>query len=152
MSFKKRSSAEITVGTSFVPGGSATGSEAGVRIGLGYAVGRIHKIEVKGDDANVEATATILVTDTNGRIIFSDSSLDFGTDDSTAGQTEQDYSTVGLGINVVPVETEAIDRLGDPAADTEGVGGGIFAVSPIDVVISSGTDGDKYKVHVFVEG
>ncbi len=151
MTIKKRSSSEVTVGTSYAAGGSATTGEAGFNLGLGAKYGKVQKLEVKGDDANVEATATILVTDAGGRIVYSDSSLDFGTDDATVKQTEQSYSTVGLGIYITPVETEEIDRLGDPAADTEGTAPGVFAESPLTVVISSGTDGDKYKVHAWVE-
>lgn len=146
MAIKKRTISTITIGTD---GATTTGSKT---VSLGAAYGSVRKIEVKGDDGNVEATATILVTDADGRIVFSDSGLDFGTDDSTAKQTEQSYSTVGLGIYPGPVETEVIDRLGDPSADTEGVtGGGVFAASPLTVALSSGTDGDVYRVHVWVE-
>lgn len=145
MAIKKRTIESIIIGTD---GATTTGSKT---VGLGAAYAKVLKLEVKGDDANVEATATILVTDADGRIIFSDSGLDFGTDDSTSKQTEQGYSTVGLGIYPVPVETEVIDRLGDPSADTEGVSPALIARSPLTVALSSGTDGDAYRVHVFVE-
>jgi hypothetical protein len=145
MAIKKRTISSITIGTD---GATTTGSKT---VSLGAPYGAVRKIEVKGDDGNVEATATIVVTDADGRIVFSDSGLDFGADDATVKQTEQGYSTVGLGIYLAPVETEVIDRLGDPAADTEGLAGGILAASPLTVALSSGTDGDVYRVHVFVE-
>jgi hypothetical protein len=143
MTIKKRTISTITIGTD---GATTTGSKT---VSLGAAVGFVRKIEVKGDDGNVEATATILVTDADGRIIFSDSGLDFGTDDSTSKQTEQSYSTVGLGIYPIAVEAEHINRVGTSDAD---MGGSyIPAVSPLTVALSSGTDGDVYRVHVFVE-
>lgn len=144
MAVKKRTIESIIIGTD---GATTTGSK---QVGLGAAYAEVLKLEVKGDDGNVEASATILVTDADGRIIFSDSGLDFGADDATVKSTEQSYSTVGLGIYPVPVETEVTDRLGDPAADTEGVSPSIVAKSPLTVALSSGTDGDAYRVHVFV--
>jgi hypothetical protein len=145
MTIKKRTISTITIGTD---GATTTGSKT---VSLGAAYGCVRKIEFKGDDTNVETSLAVLVTDAGGRIVYSDT-IDGGGDDSTVKQTEQSYSTVGLGVYLVPVETEAIDRLGDPSADTEGVGGqGVFAESPLTFALSSGTDGDVYRIHVWVE-
>lgn len=143
MTVRKRTIESITIGTD---GATTTGSKS---VGLGTAYAEVLKLEVKGDDANVEATATILVTDADGRIVFSDSGLDFGTDDSTSKNTEQSYSTVGLGIYPIAVELDHINRVGTSDADMGG--SQVIARSPLTVALSSGTDGDAYRVHVFVE-
>lgn len=145
MAIRKRTISSITIGTD---GATTTGSKT---VGLGAAYAAIRKIEVKGDDANVEATATLVVTDRDGRIVAQATGVDFGTDDSTIKSTEQSYSTVGLSIYPVALETDVFDTGGDPAANTEGVSPAVIARSPLTVALSSGTDGDVYRVHVFVE-
>lgn len=142
---KKRTINTITIGTD---GSTGTGSKA---VGLGSAYAKILKIEVKGDDGNVEATATLACTDADGRVVARASGVDFGADDSTVKSTEQSYSTVGLSLYPVALETDVFDTGGDPSANTEGVAPPVIARSPLTVALSSGTDGDVYRVHVFVE-
>jgi len=145
MAIKKRTIDTITIGTD---GATTTGSKT---VGLGAAYAKVIKLEIKGDDGNVEATATLVVTDADGRVVAKATSVDFGADDSTVKSTEQSYSTVGLSIYPTALETDVFDTGGDPAANTEGPGPSIIARSPLTVALSSGTDGDVYRVHVFVE-
>lgn len=146
MTIKKRTIDTITIGTD---GSTGTGSKS---VGLGATYGAVRKVEVKGDDTNVDTTTALLITDADGRIVFSKGATDFGPDDSTSKQTEQSYSTVGLGMYLVPDEAETFDRNGEVSAANAGeAGNGIFARSPLTVALSSGTDGDVFRVHVFVE-
>lgn len=146
MTIKKRTIDTITIGTD---GSTGTGAKS---VGLGATYGSVRKIEVKGDDTNVDTTTTLVVTDADGRLVFTKGATDFGGDDSTSKQTEQSYSTVGLGMYLVPDEAETFDRAGEvSAANTGEAGAGIMARSPLTVTFGSGTDGDVFRVHVFVE-
>lgn len=132
---------------------AATGS---VDIGLGAAYGRVLKFEVKGDDANVDSNNTFEILDADGRIVFTATALDFGSDDSTAKTTAQvnfagSANTVGLGYYLTPIETTVIDAGGDAEANTEGPPDGMFARSPVTCNFAAGTSGDVYEITLLVE-
>lgn len=153
MTIVKRVSGDILTGTTHVGAGAVSG-EARIKIGLGAPVGRIVRVEFKGDDANVDNNNTLALTDGEGRIIFAAAALDAGTDDSTTKATSQTQlvngaaSTVGVAFN--PAYPAAADLENDATAGTEGEIG-ILARSPITATILSGTDGDYHRVTLFVE-
>lgn len=122
-----------------------------VDIGLGAAVARVHRIEIKGDDADVDTNATFALTDAEGRSLLDALALDAGTDDSSVLATSQTYSTVGVGRNLTAIEAEVVDRDGDASADTEGLYAPPIAVSPVTLDVAAGTSGDAYEVTLFVE-
>ena len=140
MAIKKRT---ITLTTG--AGGTASGS-----LGLGAAYAKLLRAEFKGDDANVDTNNTFALTDADGRIVLTAYAADAGTDDSSAKNTEQSYSTVGLGFNLI--YDEAKNLMSSGAVGTDNVGGTpIIARSPLTVAIASGTSGDVHRIHVFVE-
>jgi len=141
MAIKKRTTT-LTTGTD---GPTGTASK---EVGLGAAYGRILRVEVKGDDANVDVNNTIAITDADGRIVYAAAAIDAGADDSTAKATEQSYSTVGLAFN--PAYPAAADLENDATAGTVG-SVGLIARSPVTVAFAAGTDGDVHRVHLFVE-
>lgn len=144
MAIKSRS-ITLTTGTDG-PTGTATGE-----LGLGAAFGRILKVEFKGDDANVDSNNTLAITDKDGRVIFAATALDAGTDDSTSKNTEQGFSTVGVGFYLTAAEAEVRDRGGDASADTEGLVAPPVARGPVTIDIAAGTDGDVQKVILLVD-
>lgn len=149
MAIKKRT-ITLTTGTSHAGGGAVSGEARG-ELGLGAKWGKILKVEVKGDDANVDTNNTFAITDNAGRIIFPATALDFGTDDGTVKSTEQGYSTVGLSIFPTATESQVYDQGGDAAANTEGPGPSLVAETPLLITLAAGTDGDVHRIHVFVE-
>ena len=127
---------------------AATGTK---EIGLGAAYGKIFKVEIKGDDANVDNNGTFAIADAEGREIMAAKALDPGTDDATALHTSQDYSTFGVGFYLAPNEVDVMDSSGDVSVDTEGVVPGVVAKSPVTVSVASGTSGDAFEITLFVE-
>src|SRR3972149_5975421 len=123
------------------------GATATKELGLGAAYGRVVKVEVKGDDADVDTNATFALTDAEGRELLAAFAIDGGTDDSTALHTSQDFSTFGVGFSPPAPEAAAVDAAGDASADTEGLVNHPIAKSPvtIDVAAGTATDGDAGK-------
>ena len=125
----------------------ATGS---VAIGLGAAFARVLRIEVKGDDANVDADTTFAITDADGRLVLTAIALDAGTDDSTVKATDQGFSTVGLAYALVNDEAKSL--LSSGAVATDNVGGGpVIAASPVTVALAAGTSTDVFEITLVVE-
>jgi hypothetical protein len=127
------------------------GATASVDLGLGAPYGKVFKVEIKGDDADVDINATFAITDAEGRKVLAATAVDAGTDDSTALTTSQDFSTVGVGFYLGPIESTIYDAGGDPSADTEGVAPGMVAKSPVTIDVAAGTATDVYEVTLFVE-
>jgi hypothetical protein len=147
MAIKKRTATLVT-GTTGAP---STG-EADIELGLGAAYARVFKVEVKGDDANVDSNAQFAITDADGREILVATAIDGGTDDSTALKTEQSYSTVGVGFYLTAIETDIKNgEDGVSYSETEGLFAAPLARSPVTINITAGTDGDEHRVHLFVE-
>lgn len=149
MSFKRR------VGTLTFP----TGGTGSIEIGLGAAYGRVHAIELKGDDTNVDTNTTYALTDAAGRVILTAIALDAGTDDSSVKDTAQSESIGGLAASTVGVmrylsfdEAKSIQSSGAVITDNVGgAGSGVFAKSPVTVAMAAGTSGDVIQVALFVE-
>lgn len=126
---------------------AATGS---VAIGLGAAFARVLRLEVKGDDADVNAATTFAITDADGKLVLKAVAIDGGTDDSVVKDTNDDYSTVGLGYALVNDEAKSL--LSSGAVGTDNVGGGpSIARSPVTVALASGTPGDAFQITLIVE-
>lgn len=158
MALKKRY-VDVLVGTSHVGAGAVTGEARGF-IGLGEKFGKVVGYELKGDDADVNATATLGLTDDEGRIILTAVVTDGGTDDSTLKRTQQDavigttvstVSTVGVARQLVDEEDTVMGSDGVLTTDNVGASTGKFAKSPVTATILSGTDGDWYRVILWVE-
>ena len=141
----KRRRIVLTIGTD-----GATTTASGT-LTLGAAYGLIRKVEVKGDDTNVDTTVVLTFTDAEGRIVVKSPSMDFGPDDSTIKSTNQVYSTVGASIYPVALETDVYDTGGDPSANTEGVSPPVVAASPVTIAFSGGTDTDAFQTTLYVE-
>lgn len=151
--------ADLLTGTSHVGGGAVSG-EARANIGLGAEYGRIVGFEFKGDDADVDTNNTLALTDAKGRIIFTATALDAGTDDSTLKRTSQEdvigttvsaVSTVGVSFQIVEEEDRVYGQDGVLTTDNVGAGGPVFAKSPVTATIAAGTDGDWHRVGLWVE-
>lgn len=140
MSIKRRRT-ELTMA-------AATGT---VDIGLGAAYGYVSKVEIKGDDADVDINGTFAIHDAEGRLVLTAVALDPGTDDATVLATSQDYSTVGVGFYLVPDEATLRSVDGTVVTNDQGGSKGIFAKSPVTVAVASGTSGDKFEITLVVE-
>lgn len=138
----------ITTGTSHAGAGAVT-AEARASLGLGAPYARPLRFEVKGDDANVNATAAFSIVDAEGRTILTSVAADAG--DADAGNTTGNgFSTVGFGYALVNDEARSLMSSG--AVGTDNVGGGpVIAKSPVTIAQVSGTDGDVFEVTLFVE-
>ncbi len=124
---------------------------ASVDLGLGAPYGRVFKVELKGDDANVDNNTTFAFSDAEDRILLAATAFDAGTDDSSVKMTSQDFSTVGVGFYLAPVESDVVDSGGDPSANTEGNVPGVVAKSPLTIDLAAGTATDVFEITVFVE-
>jgi hypothetical protein len=122
---------------------------ASKELGLGAPYARPLRIEVKGDDANVDDNTTFALTDDEGRAVLTAVAIDAG--DADAGNTTGNgFSTVGAGYALV--NDEARSLLSSGAVGTDNVGGGpIIAKSPLTIDVAAGTSGDVFEVTVFVE-
>lgn len=126
---------------------ATTGS---VAIGLGAAYARLLRIEVKGDDADVNASTTFAITDAAGRKPLTAVAIDGGTDDSTPLDTNTVYSAFGVGRDLVNDEAKSMMSTG--VLGTDNVGGGpLIAKSPVTVSAASGTSGDVFQITLIVE-
>jgi hypothetical protein len=126
---------------------AATGS---VSIGLGAAFARLLRLEVKGDDAAVNAATTFEIVDADGRKALVAVAIDGGTDDSTVLDTDQGFSTVGVGLDLVNDEGKSMMSTG--VLGTDNVGGGpLIARSPVLVSLASGTSTDVFEITLIVE-
>lgn len=126
---------------------AATGS---VELGLGAPYARVLRFEVKGDDGDVDNNTTFAIADAEGRAILTAIALDAGTDDSTPLTTNTDYSTVGLGYNLI--FDEAKNLMSSGAIGTDNVGGAPpIAKSPVTISLAAGTSGDVFEITLFVE-
>lgn len=128
---------------------AATGS---TEIGLGTPYARILRLEIKGDDGNVDDTTTLELIDGEGRLILTAFDIgDAGRDDSTTKRTSQTFSTVGEAYALV--NDEALSLLSSGAVGTDNVGGGpVVAKSPVTVNFAAGTSGDVFEVALYVDG
>jgi hypothetical protein len=126
---------------------AATGS---VDIGLGAPYAELIRVEFKGDSTDVDNNTTFAITDAEGRAMLVATALDAGSDDSTALTTSQDFSTAGLGYNLI--FDEAKNLLTSGAVGTDNVGGSHpIAKSPVTVDLAAGTSGDVFEITLFVE-
>ncbi len=153
---------DLLVGTSHVGGGAVTGEARGF-INLdrngGYAM--VRALEVKGDDDAVNASTAFAITDCEGRTLMASRAIDGGdttSDEYTAqqnaiGTTVSAVSTVGVSNALAYIETAYVDdnATRDISANTEGNIAGVFGRGPLTVTATSGTDGDWFRVGVFVE-
>lgn len=153
---------DLLVGTSHVGAGAVSGEARGyINLDTNGGYGMVRAFEFKGDDANVNATNTIGITDCEGRRVFAATAIDAGattsdeyTQQQTAiGTTVSAVSTVGASHALGYIETAYVDdnATRDISADTEGVIAGVMARGPLLVTIASGTDGDWLRVGVWVE-
>lgn len=141
----KRRRVTATTGTD----GATTTFSKDISLGASYAL--IYKIEIKGDDTNVDSSAGYTVTDAEGRLLLTLAAFDAGPDDSSTKATNQVYSTVGRALWLAPLETDVVDAGGDFSANTEGNAGPVVAASPITVAQTGGTDGDVFQITAYVE-
>jgi len=118
---------------------------------LGAAYAKVLKVEIKGDDTNVDSSAGYTIVDAEGRLILTLAAFDAGPDDSAVKATNQVYSTVGRALWLSPLETDIVDAGGDFSANTEGNVLGVVAASPITVAQTGGTDGDVFQITAYVE-
>lgn len=129
---------------------------ATAEIGLGAAYGRVHALEVKGDDANVDSNTTYALTDADGRVILTAIALDAGDADSANDVANATVgglsSTFGLMRYLSFDEAKSIQSSGAVITDNVGgAGSGVFAKSPITVTCAAGGTGDVIRVGLFVE-
>lgn len=127
---------------------AATGS---VTLGLGASYARLLRLEVKGDDANVDDDMTVSITDADGRLVLTAVDIgDAGRDDSTTKRTNQTFSTVGEAYAIV--HNEALNLGSEGAVQTDNVGGGpAIARSPVTFAVANGTSTDVIEFTLFVE-
>lgn len=150
--------ADIVTGTTYDNGvGAATGTFV-KNIGLGSVYGQILGIEYKGDDADVNASTTFAFTDADGRTLLPAMAIDAG------GTTRDEYTSQevivagGVGTNSTVGDFQVpgydpgrvFDSAGDVSAATEGKNMGIFAKSPVTVTGAAGTDGDAFRIGLWV--
>jgi len=136
-----------TTATTGTDGATTTFSK---ELSLGAAYGLLLKLELKGDDTNVDSSAGYTVTDAEGRLILTLAAFDAGPDDSTTKATNQVYSTVGRSLSVVTLETDIVDTGGDFSANTEGGNAGVVCASPLTIAQTGGTDGDVFQITAYV--
>ena len=130
---------------------TVAGTSESIDIGLGAAYARVLRVEIKGDDANVDAGTTFAITDAEGRLVLTAGDMgDAGRDDSTTKRTSQVYSTVGEGYSLVYDEALTWHSAGALATDNVG-GGPLIATSPVTVALASAVDGDAFEITLFVE-
>jgi len=126
---------------------ATTGS---VEIGLGAPYARLLRLEVKGDDANVDADSTFALVDADGRKALVAFEIDAGADDSTVLDTDQGFSTVGKAFALVFDEAKSLMSTG--VLQTDNVGGGaLIAKSPVTCSVAAGTSGDVFEITLIVE-
>lgn len=153
--------ADVLVGTTADDGVAAATTAFVKNIGLGAPYGEIVGIEFKGDDANVNASTTFAFTDAVGRVILPAMAIDAGgtTRDEYTNQEALIGATVGgagtpstVGDFQVPGTDpgRVYDSAGDLSAATEGKVMGKFAKSPVTVTGASGTDGDYFRIGLWV--
>lgn len=120
-------------------------------LGLGAPFARLIRVEIKGDDANVNDATTFSLTDDEGRLVLTAVDVgDAGRDDSTTKRTSQSFSTVGEAYTLV--NDEALNLLSSGAVATDNVGGGpVIAKSPVTIGVASGTSGDVFEVTIYAE-
>ena len=128
-------------------------------IGLGAKYGQIVGIEVKGDDAAVNASTTFAFRDAANRGLLPAMVIDGG--DTTRDEYTNQECIVGgvaggsastVGDFQVPGYDPArvYDTAGDASAATEGKVMGKFAKSPVTVTGAAGTDGDRFRIGLWV--
>lgn len=149
---------DILTGTSHVGAGAVSGEARG-NIGLGAEYGRVLGVEIKGDDANVNATAQFALTDAKGRQLLAAKAIDAG--DTTFDEYTSQEDVIGTAVSVASTvgalfilgypEDQYLDSEGDFSANTEGMVAGLFAKSPVTVAQTAGTDGDWFRVGLWVE-
>jgi hypothetical protein len=153
---------DLLTGTNHVGAGAVSGEARGyINLGSDTGYGIVYGMEIKGDDANVNATNTIGLTDAEGRQVFAATAVDAGgttSDEYTAqqsaiGTTVSAVSTVGVDFGLTYIETAFVDdnATRDISANTEGAVIGVFAKSPVLVTLASGSDGDWTRVGLWVE-
>jgi hypothetical protein len=125
-------------------------------VGLGAAYGRVHAVEIKGDDADVDTNATVELIDADGRVILAAFASDAGDADATNDTGNQTVggltSTFGVMRYLTFDEAKSIQSTAAVITDNVGgAGSGIFAKSPITVNGAAGTSGDVIQVGLFVE-
>lgn len=128
-----------------------TGATGSFNMHLGAQYVRVHKVEIKGDDADVDSNTEFTITDADGRLVMASKAVDAGTDDSSVLATSQDYSTVGKGYYLCPNEADKIGVDAAAITDNQGSGSGVLARSPVTVAIAAGTSGDAFEVSLLVE-
>jgi hypothetical protein len=118
---------------------------------LGAKYVRIHKLELKGDDADVDNNMTVQIVDADGRIILAATALDGGTDDSTTKATAQGFSTFGVAKWLCPNEADLVGQDGVAVTDNQGATSGVIARSPVTVNLAAGSAGDVFELGLLVE-
>lgn len=150
--------ADVLVGTTADDGVAASTGTFVKNIGLGAPYGEILGIEFKGDDADVNASTTFAFTDAVGRTILPAMAVDAGgtTRDEYTNQEPLIGATVGAASTVGDFQVpgtdpgRVYDSAGDLSAATEGKVMGKFAKSPVTVTGASGTDGDYFRIGLWV--
>jgi len=160
-----KQSIDLLTGTHHVGAGAVSGQARGhITFGRGNKFGRIIKIELKGDDTDVDVNGTFTMVDAKGREVLTAFTIPGGdgaggsdavtlmTDQrAVIGKTVTAVSTFGVGYYLSVIETEILDSGGDFSANTEGGVAAPFAESPVLVTHLSGTDGDWHRVTLWVE-
>jgi hypothetical protein len=149
---------DLLVGTTSISGTAVSG-EARTTLGLGAPFGRICAVEIKGDDADVNATTAWSVTDAETRLVYV-STQDAGatTFDQYTSQTAIVGTTVGAVSTVGFVSAMGYPELTYKDIDglaNDDTGGespnGVYAKSPLTITQTSGTNGDWFRFGVWVE-
>jgi hypothetical protein len=152
---------DVLVGTTADNGVAAATGTFVVNIGLGATYGQILGIEIKGDDANVNASTTFAFADADGRGLLPAMVIDGGdtTRDEYTNQEALIGATVGGALTASTVGDFQVpgtdpgrvyDSAGDLSAATEGKVMGKFAKSPVTVTGAAGTDGDYFRIGLWV--
>lgn len=118
---------------------------------LGKKWARVHKVEIKGDDADVDSNMTVAIHDADGRLVMAAKAVDAGADDSVVLATSQDYSTVGVGFYLAPNEADMVGVDGVAQTDNQGGASGVLARSPLTFTLAAGTAGDEFEFALIVE-
>lgn len=150
--------ADVLVGTTADDGVAAATGTFVKNIGLGSKYGEIVGIEIKGDDADVNASTTFAFTDAAGRTLLPAMAIDGGatTRDEYTNQEPLIGATVGAASTVGDFQVPGIDpgrvydSAGDLSAATEGKNMGKFAKSPVTVTGAAGSDGDWFRIGLWV--
>jgi hypothetical protein len=143
----------LRVRTGTIAVGAAATSGA-TTIGSVNKTARLVGVELK-TTSGTDASHTLVIAEADGRQLFT-GTVNGYTDDGTLKKTRQTSlagaaCTRGLPIYIAPIETNVIDSQGDASADTEGaVGGGLYALLPLTVTVSSTANSEGYDVLAFL--